>query len=249
MVDGVLYMLVRNAKNAQLAWSRDRGKTWAWADWRFTESFGYPTFLNFGRANAGVPTRMQGYVYSYFIRPESTDIEVQGPKGRGNIVHKPGILYLARIDEKMLPGKKSDWKFFKGLNAKGAPFWGSLAEKTPVFEDPNGVGWCLSSSYHPASDRILLATEHDVSHQGQFGIFDAPNPWGPWTTVEYYSHDKPFGANRAGSELPWRNNLFYLSFITKWFDEDEFTISFTGSGRGEDNDSFNTVRGRFLSQE
>src|SRR4051794_23883688 len=28
MVDGVLYLWVRNVGNAQLAWSRDRGKTW-----------------------------------------------------------------------------------------------------------------------------------------------------------------------------------------------------------------------------
>ena len=28
MVDGVLYLWVRNVGNAQLAWSKDRGKTW-----------------------------------------------------------------------------------------------------------------------------------------------------------------------------------------------------------------------------
>ena len=49
MVDGLLYMLVRNAKNSQLAWSKDRGRTWTWSDWKFQTSFGYPTFLNFGR--------------------------------------------------------------------------------------------------------------------------------------------------------------------------------------------------------
>lgn len=44
MVDGVLYMLARNATNSQLAWSSDRGKTWTWADWKFQTSFGCPTF-------------------------------------------------------------------------------------------------------------------------------------------------------------------------------------------------------------
>src|SRR5262249_27662771 len=34
MVDGVLYMWVRNAGNAQLAWSTDRGATWQWVDWK-----------------------------------------------------------------------------------------------------------------------------------------------------------------------------------------------------------------------
>ena len=49
MVDGVLYVLVRNANNSQLGWSSDYARTWEWAEWKFTESFGYPTFLNFGK--------------------------------------------------------------------------------------------------------------------------------------------------------------------------------------------------------
>src|SRR5262249_53762574 len=53
MVDGVLYLLVRNVGNAQLGWSTDHGATWTWADWKFTNSFGCPTFLNFGRNYAG----------------------------------------------------------------------------------------------------------------------------------------------------------------------------------------------------
>ena len=32
MVDGVLYMWVRNAGNAGLAWSSDRGRSWTWSD-------------------------------------------------------------------------------------------------------------------------------------------------------------------------------------------------------------------------
>ena len=37
-VDGILYLLARNAGNAQLAWSSDHGATWTWADWKFTAS-------------------------------------------------------------------------------------------------------------------------------------------------------------------------------------------------------------------
>ncbi|MCJ7692967.1 MAG: beta-lactamase family protein, partial [Sedimentisphaerales bacterium] len=47
-VDSVLYMLVRNVGNSQVAWSKDYGKTWVWCEWKFTVSFGCPTFLNFG---------------------------------------------------------------------------------------------------------------------------------------------------------------------------------------------------------
>src|SRR5690606_13655321 len=52
-VDGVLYLYARNAGNSQLAWSRDHGRNWTWCDWKWTTSFGAPTFLNFGKDYAG----------------------------------------------------------------------------------------------------------------------------------------------------------------------------------------------------
>jgi hypothetical protein len=61
-VDGVLYMLVRNTGNAQVAWSEDHARTWRWCDWKFETSFGVPTFLNFGRNYAGA---RDDYVYVY----------------------------------------------------------------------------------------------------------------------------------------------------------------------------------------
>src|SRR5262249_34939212 len=62
-VDGILYLWTRNANNSQLAWSKDHAKTWTWADWKFTESFGCPTFLNFGQNYAGARDEFV-YVYS-----------------------------------------------------------------------------------------------------------------------------------------------------------------------------------------
>jgi hypothetical protein len=61
MVGGILYMCVRNAGNSQLAWSEDRGKTWAWG-FKFEESYGSPVFLNAGRNYEGAPDK---YVYVY----------------------------------------------------------------------------------------------------------------------------------------------------------------------------------------
>jgi len=63
MVDGVLYMLVRNVRNSTLAWSDDRGQTWTWSDWTFETSLGCPTFLNFGRNYEGARDEFV-YVYS-----------------------------------------------------------------------------------------------------------------------------------------------------------------------------------------
>ncbi len=64
MVDGVLYLFARNASNSQLALSRDHGRTWTWSDWKFTDSFGYPTFLNFGRNYAGGSGRVRLCLFS-----------------------------------------------------------------------------------------------------------------------------------------------------------------------------------------
>ena len=64
MVEGVLYLWARNAGNSQLAWSTDHAKTWTWANWKFTQSFGAPTFLNFGR-NYGNSRDDFVYVFSH----------------------------------------------------------------------------------------------------------------------------------------------------------------------------------------
>lgn len=258
-MDGTLFMWVvpdgpkgKSYRNhyeyVELARSANHGATWNKAPWKFhqAENVTIPTFLNFGKGNTSMPPQFDGYVYSYFIRPQSPTIEHQGPNGVGLIVHKPGIIYLARVPKSDLFSAKSNHQFYRGLDDHGNPLWGTVDEKRPVFEDPGGVGWCMSACYVPSLKRILLCTEHDASSQGTLGIFDAPTPWGPWTTVKYYDRSAPFGATRFGSDLPWKNNVFFAAFPTKWFDGLDFTLNFTGAGQGRDNDSFNTVRGRFV---
>ena len=131
--------------------------------------------------------------------------------------------------------------------AEGAPTWDSLELKKPVFENLEGTDSCVSASYSPGLKRYLLATEHTVSHAGLMSLFDAPEPWGPWTTVKYWTTSDSFGKERPGSKLDWQDNIFFFSFAPKWFSADgrAFTLVFTGGGRGKDNDSWNTVRGTF----
>lgn len=69
MVDGTLYMWVRNVNNAQLAWSQDYGKTWKWG-LRFQTSFGCPTFLNFGKNYEGARDQ---YVYTRWMVRAATN--------------------------------------------------------------------------------------------------------------------------------------------------------------------------------
>ena len=99
MVDGILYMWARNAGNAQLAWSADHARSWTWSEWKFAESFGAPTFLNFGKNYAGA---RDDYVYIYSFDSDSAyvpadraaqgaeiEIEIRGKRARARQVLLP----------------------------------------------------------------------------------------------------------------------------------------------------------------
>lgn len=227
----------------ELARSADRGATWVKAGWRWgiEDDLVIPTFLNFGKNNSGARDE---HVYSYFIRPQRKDVT---QAAFGLSVQKPGAVYLARVRASELFAGRDRYEWFAGMR-EGRPAWGALAAKAPVFEDRNGTGWCLSAVYNQGLKRYLLATEHAQSHAGLLGIFDAPEPWGPWTTVKYWTGQDRFGESRPGSALPWKFNVFFVSFAPKWLSADgrDFTLVLTGGGSGADNDSFNTIRGRFV---
>jgi len=238
-VNGVLYLWVSHQPNphlheCQLAWSKDHGATWQRADWsfRYQDQLTVPTFVNFGRDYRGA---RDGYVYSYYIHP--TWGPGRSPTGNSGFdVHQPGRLYLSRVPKESMLDRRR-YEFFAGLDRAGAPRWSaSVADKRPVFEDPNGVGWNVSVSHNAGLRRYLLCTEHSATHAGKFGLFDAPEPWGPWTTVAY---DENWGAGHI------EVSAFYWNFPAKWQSEDgtRFTLVFTGKNS---NDSWNTVNGRFV---
>jgi hypothetical protein len=226
----------------ELAKSTDHGTHWTKADWRWwrDDNLIVPTFLVYGKNNAGA---RDDNVYAYFIRPQ--DVKVTQPTFGLN-VHKPGVLFLARVRRDRIFAGRDAYEWFAGISG-GKPTWSPLADKRPVFENPDGTGWCVSASYNPGLGRYLLATEHSVSHSGVMSLFDAPEPWGPWTTVKYWTPNKKFGGVRPGSTLDWADNVFFFSFAPKWLSDDgrSFTLVFTGGGNGKNNDSLNTVRGTF----
>jgi hypothetical protein len=239
-VDGALYMwvvpgspLAVMQREARLYRSTDSAASWQPALWAFSaaDELTIPTICQFGRAYAGARDE---YVYHYFIHPRDLT---------SDRVQKPGAIYLARSPKRRLM-ERAAYEFFAGLD-KGHPLWTpEIARKRPVFEDrENGVGWVLSVNYNAGLGRYLLLTDHTVSNRGNLGIFDAPEPWGPWTTAVFLneSDGTSFGAGRL---VP---NTFFWNMPTKWHSADgaEFTLVFTGSGRGKDNDSFNLVRARF----
>src|SRR5262249_30989664 len=116
-VEGVLYLWTRNAGNAQLAWSKDHGKTWEWAAWKFTSSFGCPTFLNFGKDDAGARDPF-AYVYS----PDADSAYTPAD-----------CMVLARVPKGKINERRA-YEFLRGLDQKGRPLWSKeVADRAAVF--------------------------------------------------------------------------------------------------------------------
>lgn len=220
MVDGVLYLWTRNAANSQLAWSGDRGRTWTWADWRFTRSFGCPTFLNFGRNYAGA---RDGFAYVY--SPDSDS------------AYEPADhVVLARVPKSRIR-ERSAYEFFAGAGADGRPTWTQdLARRSAVFTHA-GRASRYAVTYHPALGRYLLVQplagaasvdrqgRRDTRFAGGLAIYDAPEPWGPWTTV-FFTEQWDVGPGETAG------------FPTRWTSADGRTLHLLFSG----DDSFSVRR-------
>lgn len=214
-VDGVLYMLVRNIGNSQIAWSKDHGKTWMWCDWKFTVSFGCPTFLNFGKNYAGARDEFV-YIYS----PDSDS------------AYKPADrMVMARVAKDKIR-EQGGYEFFKGLGGADKPVWTKdISDRGAVFINP---GKCYRSgiSYNAGLKRYLwcqtIYGSDDMRFKGGLGIFDGPEPWGPWTTA-YYMEDWDVGPGETSS------------FPTKWMSSDGTTCCLLFSGE----DCFSLRKGVF----
>jgi CubicO group peptidase (beta-lactamase class C family) len=206
MVDGILYLWARNASNSQLAWSSDHGATWTWG-WKFTESFGCPVFLNFGMNNSGA---RDDFVYLY--SPDSDN--AYDPADR---------FVLARVPKARIRNRES-YQFFTRLEADGRVVWTQdIGERGGVFAHP-GNCWRSGVSYNAALKRYLWCQTLPASlhpqgprFQGGLGVYDAPEPWGPWTTV-FYAADWDVGPGESSS------------FPTKWMSADGRTVHLVFSG-------------------
>ncbi len=220
-IDGVLYMLVRNVGNSQIAWSADHGKNWKWCDWKLTTSFGAPTFLNFGKNYAGA---RDNFVYIYSHDSDSA----YEPADR---------MVMARVRKEQIRNRDV-YEFFKGVDDSGKPIWTKdIHSRGAVFINP---GRCYRSgiSYNAGLKlkRYLwcqtIYGEDDMRFKGGIGIFDAPQPWGPWTTV-FYTENWDVGPGETSS-LP-----------TKWMSDDGKTCYLLFSGE----DCFSVQKVQLLGKE
>jgi CubicO group peptidase (beta-lactamase class C family) len=207
MVEGVLYMWVRNANNngegCQLAWSTDHALTWTWSNWQFAE-FGYCTFINFGQNYAGA---RDNYIYTVTHDHPSA-------------YQASDRFILMRVPKGQITNRAA-YEFFEGADLYDEPFWSAdINERGAVFTHP-GKARRSGISYNAALDRYLwwqgIPNKGDEKDSGGFGIYDAPEPWGPWTTV-YYTEQWDVGPGETAS------------FPTKWMSPDGLTLYLVFSG-------------------
>jgi hypothetical protein len=223
-VDGSLYMIVTEEGNkwsrAKIGQSRDYGTTWTSngrsfeeAKWDLQEPggvFAAACFLQFGK---DYERARDGFVYGYSERVR-------------NIIQPDIVMF--RVPKTRITDR-SAYEFFTGLDHDGHARWtADITKMQPVFSDRNGISWGMQAMYHPRSKRYLLTVRRDDSSSA-WGIFDAPEPWGPWTTVAYYD-----------SWLDSKRKLTF-SFNQKWMSHDGQHLWMVFSGLGI-YDSFNVVK-------
>jgi hypothetical protein len=205
MVQGVLYMFVRNAgsggEQCQLAWSSDYASTWTWASWKF-EEFGYLTIVNYGKNYSGARDN-----YVYLVTPN-------GPDAYNNY----DSFVLLRVHKDSIR-TESAYQFYSGTDPANPQWSSNIAYRKAVFTQ-SGRCWRSSVSYNPAIGRYIwwqLKMDDGgavtARYDGGLGVFEAPEPWGPWRTafyVEMQQWDK--GAGETGC------------FPTKWMSQDGKTM-------------------------
>jgi hypothetical protein len=212
MAGGVLYLWIRNYivdgdwRHSRLARSADRGRTWTWADWHFSRTFGCPEFVQYGPNYQGA---RDAYVY------------VVSQSGDSAYAFDPDVV-MARVPvDRMM--QREAYEFFTGLGSGGEPAWSpDIERRQPVFADPQGVQR-IGLTYNAGLSRYLLVTAHkdgtEATHTPALGVFDAPEPWGPWTTVYY---------DDLWSSEGW---MIHHKFPTAWTSADGCTTWLAFSGQ------------------
>ena len=162
-----------------LGYSYDFGETWLLDSLKF-----FPQFPNGFRVRGicqygpGYEGAVDNFVYVYFGFNRQAD------------------LFMARVPKQAIHfAEKYEW--FSGLNEDDEAQWKEFVNKTPAFHDDNAYVWHIGISYHPGLQKYLLTKPHytpddnretifpSEAHIASLGMFEAPNPWGPWKTVFY----------------------------------------------------------------
>src|SRR5690606_16495622 len=125
---------------------------------------------------------------------------------------------------------KAAYRYFAGLDASGRPQWTpSSARRKPVWEDASQGTHRIAVSYNAGLKRYLLTTI-TIDRSGWMSVYDAPEPWGPWTHVQTEHNPER-----------WGKLTIIFSFVNKWLGADGRDVAIVHTR----NDSWATIEGRF----
>jgi hypothetical protein len=160
----------------------------------------------------------------------------------------PATTYMVRVPTSQIM-TQSAYQYYTGLGSNGSPVWNTnVALMQPIFSDRNanktdshGVSWPMAQGLgQPVYNSALgLYIAPGVSGDlGQTSFFEAPNPWGPWTTIQYNNINV---AVEDSNNLPtggWGNfgvasaGGLGINGVPAWTSADGKTVYFTFSGTG-----------------
>lgn len=219
-IDGRLYghfhSPLGDAKIGYLAYSDDYGKTWErmgfWekskerekdsSPWvrkgrTISSNFRCGFFINMGK---NYNLNKDGYVYMLGIGTEWA--------WRGGV-------YLARVSKKKVIDYRS-YEYFMGMEGD-VPQW-SATETMAVPLRGVRTPSMGSAVYHPGIKRYLFLTELE--------LWDAPNPWGPWTYAGHW---------RKNTSEEW-NSGYMPGIISKDMGPNDFWFTISGALDMPEND-------------
>jgi hypothetical protein len=179
-VGGRLYLALGHADNrgaeSQLAWSDDHAKSWTFADWKFRQ-FGLVGFVNFGRDYAGARDE---FVYAYSHDGPRADT----PADR--------FVFMRAPKDKVMD--RAAWEFFERLDGNAPRWTNDISRRGAVFEHKDAclrsaMTWCAPLRRYLWWQQLPqpkgAPDRGDTRFGGGFAIYDAPEPWGPWTTAYF----------------------------------------------------------------
>ena len=228
-VNGVLYLAYQNhtgpavwedslanyghGYDANVVCSTDLGITWSPdiaehpAPMFPGRTYGAPAFVNFGKDNAGA---RDDYVYA-----------ISG-EGWDNGCH----CRLARVPVDRIMAREA-WEWVCAFSQGDDPEWtADMSRAIPVLSHPGYLGMVDMVHVATVERYLLLSWHHKVKNNPDAGseliIYDAPEPWGPFTLVHH--------------EDPWETrelNPYNPRLPLKWFNGDrlEGWLLFSGSWR------------------
>jgi hypothetical protein len=138
----------------------------------------------------------------------------------------------------------TNWKYFAGLDTSGNPIWDpSSANRKPVWADSNHAQ-SLLVTFDAAIGRYIAYNDHGTGSSGvpaerQLSLFDAPSPWGPWTTFDY---EEEFDNAGCGTNCLGDGEAVGFAMMQKWFGSDGLSMWPIYSSTGA-YDSMNVIKG------